>query len=218
MSDEAFESVEVAWSRAVENGWAICGSGLDEIAATLQFRATYMPTRPGEPVIGRLSAVSSTAAKSPSLSREFGLGTFPLHTDGAHLKSPPDAVLLEFDCDTEAAPTLVHRLDVEDLEEPVRSALRHGIFEIGFGPASFLGVVATTEGIRFDSAAMQPRDRLAAIGAEYLGDCLARARSVPLTGSGATLVIDNRRTLHGRAPVARPGIRRGRRLMLRWSS
>lgn len=218
MSDELLASVEAAWSRAVGEGWAICDAGVDDIAAALHHRAIYVPTRPGEPFIGRLSALSSAAAAKPSLSRVFGRDSFPLHTDGAHLESPPDAIFLEFDCNTQAAPTLVHQLNVECVAEPVRSALCHGVFEIGFGRSSFLGVVATSGGVRFDPVAMRPRDRLAVVAAEYLGDCLKRSKSVALPGLGATLVIDNRRTLHGRAPVADDGPRRGRRLMLRWRS
>lgn len=144
----------------------------------------------GEPFIGRLFGLSSTAAANPSLSRVFGRDNFPLHTDGAHLAAPPDAVFLEFDCDMQAAPTLVHRPNVESVEEPVRSALRHGVFEIDFGRSSFLGVVATFGRVRFDPVAMRPRDHLAAVAAEYLGGCLERSKGVALPGLGATLVSD----------------------------
>ncbi len=218
VSRGAMAEVRTAWFEAVECGWAVLGVGVDEVAAAVQGCATVVPTRAGDAPVGRLRSAPAETVSRPSFSRMFGLGQFPLHTDGAHLRLPPDAVFLEFDRDTGAAPTLVHRLVSERVEEPMRSALSHGIFEIGFGRSAFLGVIATPGGVRFDPVAMRPRDQLAALATEYLRECLERSKSVPLPGPGTTLVLDNRRTLHGRAPVAAAEPREGRRLMLRWRS
>ncbi len=210
--------VKDAWSEAVERGWAVTEVSVSDIAREVQdLRVTVVPTRPGDPAVSRLRARPAEAASVPSLSSMFGLAPFPLHTDGAHLRHPPDAIFLEFDGATTSAPTMLYRVAPEQVDEVVAAALQHGVFEIGLGSSTYLGTVLDSERLRFDPIVMRARDPLALLAVDFLASCQEEADELALSGPGTTLVIDNRQTLHGRAAVETGQRRCGRRLMLRWT-
>ena len=204
--------------RAVEkSGWVSCPVTLDEALRTIAEKATIIPTRPGEPPVGRLKATDQADAHRPSLSRRFGRKGFPLHTDGAHLFDPPDAVLLEYRQPTPLAPTLLFMPQLDVVTPAVGHALRQGVFAIGFGRATFLAHVLTEERLRFDPVVMVPRDPLARVAQRFIYDCIDNAVEYCAPGPGTTLIIDNRRTLHGRAAVPGGISREANRAMVRWS-
>lgn len=204
--------------RAVEKcGWASCAVTLDEALRAIGEKATIIPTRPGEQPIGRLRATNQADAHRLSLSRRFGRQGFPLHTDAAHLPDPPDTVLLEYRQPTHVAPTLLLTPQLDEVTPAIGHALRQGVFAVGVGRSTFLAHVVTQERIRFDPVVMVPRDPLARVAQRFMYDCIDNAVKYCAPGPGTTLIIDNRRTLHGRAAVPGGMSREADRAMIRWN-
>ena len=209
--------VQEAFRDAERIGWSECpvplARALDELGAT----AEVIPSRPGDPPIGLLKAIKRADARGSSLSRRFGRRAFPLHTDGAHLPSPPDAVLLEFRQPTPLAPTLLFSLRPDEVPSTVCHALRQGVFDTGSARAKFLVHAMTERRLRFDPAIMAPRDRLARLVQQFFDTSIKHAIEYRSPGPGVTLIIDNRRTLHGRAAVSDDVSREADRAMIRWN-
>ena len=136
----------------------------------------------------------------------------PLHTDGAHLRRPPDFTLLEADNAAPGEDTLLYRLRAEDLDDDVR----HGVFAVVGNGAPFAAHAIDGDRVRFDPGCMRPRDGMAKRAmtrfAHRVGDAVRyQWNRMP----GAVLVIDNKWTLHGRGIVGSGTSRELRRLMLR---
>lgn len=207
-----------AWSSATVHGWAECAASLAQIAPAVGCGFVSLPTRPGDPEIGRLEARSTEHARLSSLSGRYGRGQFPLHTDGAHLRNPPDATLIEFDQSTSTAPTWLYALRPDDADASLQVALDHGVFDIGMGSSVWLGPARSDGRIRFDPVAMRPRDPLAHLVVRFFETAVETSTTTYCSkGHGMTLVIDNRQTLHGRSEVQAGQTRTARRLMLRYT-
>ena len=206
-----------AFGTAEECGWAECPVTLTEALDVIGKEATVVPARPGEQPVGVIRATERADARRLSLSGQFGRGVLPLHTDGAHLPSPPDAVLLEFRQPTSCAPTLLFTPRLDEVPPAVGHALRQGIFDIGVGRAGFLTHAVSEQRVRFDPVVMAPRDALARLAKRFFGEYIDHAVEYRAPGPGTTLVIDNRRTLHGRAAVPEGISRRAGRAMIRWN-
>ena len=208
--------VQQAFRKAERLGWSECpiplARALDELGAT----AEVIPSRPGDPPVGVLKAIERADARRFSLSGRFGRRAFPLHTDGAHLPNPPAAVLLEFRQPTPLAPTLLCTLRPDEVPSTVCHALRQGVFDTGSFRAKFLVHAMTEERLRFDPVVMAPRDRLARLVQQYFDKSIEHAIEYRSRGPGTTLIIDNRRTLHGRAAVPYDVSREADRAMIRW--
>lgn len=210
--------IHKAIAKATESGWSVCSESIDTIIQVLNDRAMFVPTRKGESSIGWLTASPSHERSLPGFSTRYGLGRFPLHTDGAHMQNPPDMIFLQFEQATRDAPTLLLHSNCNDIDADIICALEHGIFDIGFRHRTRLGTALASDRIRFDPIAMTPRDSLAQQVVEYFEDRWLHAETYESPGSTETLVIDNRWTLHGREAVPMNMTRRLRRLMLRWSA
>ena len=207
--------VQEAFRDAERIGWSECpvplARTLEELGATVE----VIPSRPGDPPIGLLKAIERAEARRSSLSGRFGRRAFPLHTDGAHLRSPPDAVLLEFRQPTPLAPTLLFPLRPDEVPLSVYHALRQGVFDTGSARAKFLAHAMTDRRLRFDPIAMAPRDRLARLVQQFFDKSINHAIEYHSRGPGITLIIDNRRTLHGRTAVPDDVSREADRAMIK---
>ena len=209
--------VQQAFKDAEKCGWSECPVSLARALEVIGDVATIIPSRPGDPLVGVLRAVERADARALSLSGRFGRGAFPLHTDGAHLPSPPDAVLLEFRQPTSLAPTLLFTPRLDEVPSTVRHALGQGVFDAGLGRATFLAHAVNAQRVRFDPVAMAPRDRLAHLVEEFFGLSTEHAIEYRSRGPGMTLIINNRRTLHGRAAVPDGVSREADRAMIKWT-
>src|SRR5580704_10624045 len=86
-------------ARVLRDGWF--KSTVTEMGYDLHSAPETIATMLGNPVRGRagqkiesLSPTVQAGANSKSLSAMHGLGSFPMHTDGAHLLQPPRFVVL----------------------------------------------------------------------------------------------------------------------------
>jgi len=148
-----------------------------------------------------LRPLSKEEAHPRSLSAQYGYEPFPFHTDGAHLQSPPDFMLLAAKQDDAGeSPTHLKRL-----WEPPPPAndddMRRGVFRVGAGRRSFYITCQSADGrVRFDPGCMAPIDprsrRLAAAISTGEPDYSHR-----WTRSGEILIVDNTRVMHARGRV-----------------
>lgn len=208
-------ALEEVFAVARRTGWATCDVSLDSARCTAEFAGVGVATRRGEPSIGILEPRSPDEAHPRSLSATYGLGPFPLHTDGAHLRRPPEFTLLEATEETEV-PTLVFDLRSAALLTGVEHAFRNGVFVVGRGASSFYSHALDEDGnVRYDPGCMFPVDPPARVVRSWLQEAASSAQEHHWK-LGTTLVIANRRCLHGRPDVTENPDRVLRRLMVHW--
>ncbi|HUZ51688.1 MAG TPA: hypothetical protein VMU94_04075 [Streptosporangiaceae bacterium] len=189
---------------AQRDGWI---AATDDIEAIRRQAAAHgwdeVPVRRGDQPVSVLKPVQPGSARPRSLSAQYGLGDQPLHTDGAHLASPPDLVVLAASGPSQT-PTRLWAYDrvTRGKEDPPRAALSNGMFLVHTGRDSFYAPVIAGNRWRYDPGCMTPCDARARHVGEYLAAQLARAWTWEWTRAGQVLVIDNRSVLHARAAVA----------------
>jgi hypothetical protein len=145
---------------AQRDGWIAATGDIETIrrqAATGGW--SEVPIRRGDQPVSVLKPVQPDSAHPRSLSAQYGLGNQPLHTDGAHLASPPDLVVLVASGPSQT-PT---RLWVYDRvtrcgEDPPRAAFSHGMFLVHGGRDSFYAPVLAGGRWRYDPGCMTPCD------------------------------------------------------------
>jgi hypothetical protein len=162
-----------------------------------------VPVRHGDQPVSVLKPVEPDSARPRSLSARYGLGDQPLHTDGAHLASPPDIVVLVASGASQTPTRLwaYNRL-VRGKEDPPWTAFSHGMFLIHTGRDSFYAPAHAGDRWRYDPGCMTPCDARARQVDDYLSTQLTRASTWQWTEAGQALVIDNRNVLHARAAIA----------------
>jgi len=156
------------------------------------------------------------AAKAPrrSLSAVYGLEKQPLHSDGAHLRIPPDIVVLH-----SAAPTPTSTVvwtPAPRGDDALPAAARDGIFTVRGNGESFLAVARDRDGLRFDPVVMSPGDAFAREAVAYLDAARPRSEVHLWDEPDLLLFIDNRRALHARDKVVDAETRTISRVVYRW--
>jgi hypothetical protein len=149
------------------------------------------------------------------MSAQYGLGAQPLHTDGAHLRTPPDVVVL-YSATPNSTPTLIWSGTKQSLTSWHPEFAQVGVFTVRNGRESFLASAAEGTRIRFDPACMSPADGLARQAADYFSALPATAHLWDRPDK--LLIINNRLCLHARAALE-PGdeSRAVERLTFAWS-
>jgi hypothetical protein len=189
---------------AQRDGWIAVA---DDIEAIRRQAAAHgwdeVPVRRGDPPVSVLKPVQPDSAHPRSLSARYGLGDQPLHTDGAHLASPPDLVVLAASGPSQTPTRLwAHGRADRGKEDPSWASFSNGMFLVQAGRDSFYAPVIAGDRWRFDPGCMIPCDARARQVSEYLAAQLARAWTSEWTRAGQVLVIDNRSVLHARAALA----------------
>jgi hypothetical protein len=163
----------------------------------------------GNPVTGRagqkiepLIPTEQARANAKSLSVAHGLGSFPMHTDGAHQLQPPRFVVLVCASPgTSPVPTTLIRFRDLKVTASERTRLEAAPFLVRNGRRSFYSTICSRSRrfIRFDAGCMMPQGsesessvKLIAHRASEVGFTLVNWRT------GDVLVIDNWTVLHGR--------------------
>lgn len=204
-------ALRAALTEARNVGWHVVAGNLCELAGALsdeggnrQVSAPFIRLvrgRSSDDDVQTLRPMTRQAARPRSLSAQYGHEPFPFHTDGAHLQTPPDFMLLAAKQDDGGeSPTHLKRL-----WEPVPPSngddMRRGVFRVDAGRRSFYATCQSADGrIRFDPgcmAAIDPRSRrLAAAILTEEPDYSHR-----WTRPGEILIVDNTRVMHARGPV-----------------
>lgn len=172
-----------------------------EIARSL---GVPVASRVGGPLVDMLTPRAPHEAPGRSMSKTFGSGRFPPHTDGAYIPHSPRWLLLraiELSGNappTELWPAVQVELDPSDLE-----VLERPLWSVQgrqpFLSPMFESLPSGGARVRFDSCCMTPRTRSAARAQSVLLEAITR-RPPDLVDwtPGRTIVLDNWRVLHAR--------------------
>jgi alpha-ketoglutarate-dependent taurine dioxygenase len=202
--------MDEVWADLGRQGWSRQKGSVENINWAVSRDGVLRSARPGQPNAHVLQAYTSDSAPRFSLSSVYGLGMQPLHSDGAHLPSPPDIVVLHSE---DATPTsTVVWVPSRRGENQLQSSAAEGVFTVRGNEGSFLTSASTRERLRFDPVIMSPGDAAARATATYFDDARVRAYEHLWDEPDVALFIDNRRALHARNSVADPDTRRITRL------
>jgi hypothetical protein len=200
-----------ALSKARNFGWHVVVGNLCELADALRDEAgnrqvsvpsfSIVRSRSSDSDVKVLRPMSKEEAHPRSLSAQYGHEPFPFHTDGAHLQTPPDFMLLAAkQNDAGETPSNLKRL----WEPPPPSDdddMRLGVFRVDAGRRSFYATCQSADGrIRFDPGCMVPIDPRS----RRLADAILAGEpdySHRWTGSTEILIVDNSRVMHARGRV-----------------
>ncbi len=157
-------------------------------------------------------------ATRPSMSRTFGLGAFPMHTDGAHWVHPPRYVLLRCaDSRSDSAPTLVRLTD--GLSADLTHRLAACICTVR-GRKVFYAPILEFERhqgrFRWDPLVMAPaHPGAASVMREWTDTVQNPDDAMAVTWEpGKVIIADNGRVLHARPPLTNSGRRLLQRLYI----
>ena len=191
-------------------GWAsVRVSDADHLLHLATTLGHPSPSRPAGQVLDRLVPLAKAQAHPRSMSAVFGEGAFPFHTDLAHYPCPPRFVLLRAaQTDRIARPTLLHDSRRLPLTPTERQLLSHGPFLTrGWSPAVFFPQSLTGFlGCRMPSSGttvccMTPASSSARTAELLLARKMDEREPVRINWYyGQTIVLDNWRVLHARAP------------------
>jgi len=188
------------------------------------FLPSHLPTNSTEEIVRSIGHPLSLGQGSPihqlkpklqidstpnTYSGIFGYDQFPLHTDLAHWRFPPRFLVLRCVRGFGAVPTLL-----VDGERAVEGADRNAFTRALVRPRRpidgalpLLRLYDRQQGerglLRWDQVFICPASRAGEVGIAKFAGYLARSSpiSVSLAKHGDTLIIDNWRMLHGRAPI-----------------
>lgn len=187
-------------------GWATVSGSLDYLRCLAADAGWEEVTfRRTDPPLTELQPQTRLKARRLSLSARYGLGPQPLHSDGAHLREPPDLVVLGTRSPAKTPTLLIHGVTVTHRVPDLSDALRDGVFLVRNGTQSFFATAISGDVLRYDPGCMIPCDSQSRLVFETfqraLDDVTEQHRWDDPT---RLLVIDNAVTLHARAAVA-PG-------------
>lgn len=194
------------WEEARNKGWATQTASLDEVthqASRLGWEA--IPTRRGEGAKSLLKPTNRQNAHPRSMSAVHGLDTQPLHVDGSHMVTPPDAIIL-YSTTPNKTPTRLWTLpkQARGSEVPFGS-MAHGVFIVGSGRSAFLAPMLEYQRghplLRYDPTIMMPADLRSRNAAAFFGSVEEAVTSHTWEQPKTVLLINNRAVLHGRGAV-----------------
>lgn len=198
LSRSVVSEVRDGQQRAMQLGHAEVVASIDQLrAAGREFGWEEVPLRRGDPAHSRLLPIGAADARRNSMSQQYGLCQQPLHTDGAHLRMPPDLVVMGVRRPSSTATLLWSGLQEMLADAELRDALEHGVFVVDRIAESFLTTAVANGRIRFDPVCMRPQDQRARRSTRAIA--ASRSHAHRWTDPRRLLIIDNRRTLHARA-------------------
>lgn len=192
-------------AEAAATGWVAARADLQELRDVARALGWHeVPARRGDEPMSELRPVPAHKAHRRSLSAQYGLGAQPLHTDGVHLRLPPEIVALQAQTSSRTATRLwtVANTTARLRQAVPWSALQHGVFLVSSGSHRAHAVAVTHGQIRYDPGCMTPCDQRARRVATFFTDALDNAHVHTWDSTQEVLLIDNRVTLHARAQVS----------------
>jgi hypothetical protein len=219
-------SLQVALLKARQFGWHRVRGDLIEIADGINENPGAMRivrTRKSDHDVQVLRPQDHHQAPPRSLSAQHGRGTFPFHTDGAHLERPPHFVLLALkNSGGQDVPTHLLRFPPPSASPEFAEDMRLGIFRVDTGVTSFYTTSRYADGtsencVRFDPGCLHPIDprswRLANTVTSTAPD-----HSHSWSDTREILIIDNHHVLHSRGDATQAPSRELHRLLLGWDA
>ena len=193
--------------RLNERGWVeLHGAvGDDPERSLLALAGTLgevVPSRPRSDLIDRLRPARAESARLPSLSRRYGTGAFPLHTDTAHWPTPARYILVVcLHPGRLRRGTLLVQFPSLQFNRQEEVVLRSGVFLVRNARASWYSTVLSSERpyVRFDPGCMVPATADGHEASRILQERIAASFPTRIDWTrGKLVILDNWRLLHGR--------------------
>ena len=185
------------YSEVEAHGWATGTIDIHHLISwSSHFGWDQVSNRRNAGDVDQLVPLTESDARPNSLSAKHGLRRQPLHTDGAHLRRPPDLIALSAKY-ASPTPTLLWKPG-----HPPTYAF-HGVFLVNDGVDRFLTTsYSMHDGFRYDAGCMVPCDQRARDTAKLYAEGESSATIHEWTSADELLLIDNRRVLHARDALA----------------
>lgn len=184
-------------------GWASASGTLKDVrmAASMGGFAESPMNRAGAKSV--LRPHTADAAPARSISAVYGLDAQPLHTDGAHLPTPPDVIVL-YAPEPSPTPTVVwtQTRPGSYWRALVPEEVRYGVFTVRGNGSSFLASAFDGTRLRFDPVCMSPADDYATGAVRFFCEARQQVHVHEWSEGNSLLFIDNRRSLHAREALA----------------
>lgn len=159
-------------------------------------------SRPRSDLIDRLRPARAEATRLPSLSRRYGTGAFPLHTDTAHWLTPARYILVGcLHPGRQRRATLLIQFQSLQFNPQEEVLLRSGVFLVRNGRASCYSTILSDERpyVRFDPGCMFPATADGHKANRILQERIVASRPTRIDWTqGKLVILDNWRLLHGR--------------------
>jgi L-asparagine oxygenase len=162
------------------------------------------------PALHALTPTDQDKATPNTYSGMFGRAAFPFHTDLAHWRRPPRYVLLRCEVGFEDVPTLV--IDGREVADKAgRDIVSRALVQPRRpirGKLPLLNLMQSVDGndlIRWDEIFVRPASDNGKAGMSAFSRALDACdpKAISLVRRGDTLILDNWRMLHARAPVGK---------------
>ena len=182
----------------LDRGWATfpsdVGVSLDKIVSSL---GQAVPPRPDRPLTRVLTPRDSNDEAYESFSYHHGRGRFPLHTDCAYYRRPPDVICFRARRPSTVATLLLDGYSVVPACGPAAS---NAFFRVRGLRKFFLCPMCKRGRLRWDPYCMAPADTAAAKVAELFSTRCSELSPIRFVYSDCStiLAVDNRRFLHAR--------------------
>lgn len=203
-------------------GWTVAAgsavTALYEIAKRARWQR--IANSPGASRQSTLLQPKTRESAAPrSLSAIYGLDAQPLHTDGAHLKEPPDIILLS-SLELSSTDTVIYVPPREhgqwtfdengkpSVQPGLPEHIRQGIFTVHGNEGKFLAPAYQNGRMRFDPVVMSAGDAHARATIKFFESAQTEAVNHKWDRPELLLFVDNRRVLHARAKVADDAVSR----------
>ena len=207
-------NMETVRSDLKSQGWSRQSGTLESLRLAASFEGLLRPAHGTSSNERVLVPYETEKAPRRSLSAVYGLGKQPLHSDGAHLRVPPDVVVLHSSAPTPTSTVVWTPAPRGD--DALPAAARDGVFTVRGNGESFLAVVRDRDGLRFDPVVMSPGDAFARETVAYLEAARARSEVHLWDEPDLLLFIDNRKSLHARNEVLDAETRSISRIVYQW--
>lgn len=196
MNERELEALRV---EARRRGWVSGNASLAEIRRCARWLSwSEVATRASDQAVSELKPTSTTDAMKRSLSASYGFGQQPLHTDGAHLRNPPDLLLLASETPSLTPTSLWVSTFASGVNIPWND-MYNGVFMVNNGKDSFFTPARLDGRMRYDPGCMVPCDSRARSLKQFFDGLVSPA--IHSWRGGDFLLIDNTKTLHARGAV-----------------
>lgn len=185
----------------VENGWLEVE--FEKFNSLFEFASYY-----GRPVGSRLSSVagdilrpmSQSDTKKYSMSRKYGLGVFPYHTDCAYYTRPPRFIFFRATNTDTSCATMLLRLSDLNLSIKELKCLQSGLCIVKGYMKSFYSSYLENGIFRWDIDCIEPLDKEACIAGELVGNRISVFKPYKYYwgDKNKVLIVDNWQVIHAR--------------------
>ncbi|MCW7490857.1 Fe(II)-2OG oxygenase family protein [Leptospira meyeri] len=192
-----------------KNGWWFVDVGVNNLDMYLLSIAKYIGNinkSRRTNLVDILKPTSSENSRPESLSKIYGLGEFPLHTDTAHWAYPAKYIILG--CKTKGScdrtTTLLNWFDIK-FTTSEKLLLKNAIFLFRNGSNSFYSTIESIfhPFIRYDRECMYPTSDDSSLLLEIIQEKIATIEKTAFSWeNNRILIIDNWKILHGRSKTS----------------